>query len=914
MKKFNSIISILLATVLLLTMIPMTVIAEDAHATILPGNLSFPFGTPVVEEDGEFGNAWKITGNTDLSVSLQSGKVYKFKYDFRLASGGTGLQVHKDWNGYLPSVTIEPGDQYTNNEVKYPNSTYLNWITGFRTGYVTAEYTMNLNNGSTSLKFTTADGTVLAEKEDMLTSSVIPNYITIRAWNGTTYFKNVSLEEIKASELIKEKTLLDITFEDGKSQVGTYKKAYGVEPGGVEADAGYSKALKLTTDSHYNFSFSEPVTSGKVLVSMDFRVECHSNQLQVFPQFSDSAHTNIWAGGSVLGQIQSMGTGIYLGSDWLSDMIGKAGYSNMTYILDLSADTIEIYYDGIYKGQKALSDTTDFKNLVFRVCAGNNGTDSGPAEYWLDNMYAKTIGGNFVLASNPKNNEKIEAASNVTFTFYEDINVTEADFEVKNITDGIDVTDFKVASSGKTATISFDKAPAKTYSVTAKAGIEGTTLCGMKNDYTTTFTVAIPESKVLLDLNFEEEDTQIGGRQDVYGLTNDTVEVDPKGSTALKVVQGNNNDQQFAFVFGTPADSGKVLISMDYRFENHSSWFHSFAGLYASNGSFWDGGALKYNEVYRNQLFIGSVGAQKGAGVLDENGNDSYNNLKMLVDLDKDILRVYHDGVGAVWYDADEKSYTEYSIDNQENLGKLLFKYGTNTTDSGFHGRDSENPENSVYWFDNIKAVTVPTIQYIGGTYENGSEKLALTKGLKEEFNFTEDISAEYFDENGKLLPENANLFILEKNGAVLPASEYSVSLIDGKKLVVDSEVKPGDSFEFTMKKEVKVSGLEQLKEDFVHSVTFDSAPVSVMLTTAEGVTDELTAGVETTVTAELNVEDYTVIVATYKNETLLESVTMFNEGEEISVKVTPDENTILKIFIMHDDNILTPFVNAIVK
>ena len=116
------------------------------------------------------------------------------------------------------------------------------------------------------------------------------------------------------------------------------------------------------------------------------------------------------------------------------------------------------------------------------------------------------------------------------------------------------------------------------------------------------------------------------------------------------------------------------------------------------------------------------------------------------------------------------------------------------------------------------------------------------------------------------------------------------------------------------MKKDVKVAGETSLKEDFVHLVSFDSAPLNVTLTTAEGVIDELIAGVETTVTAELNVEDYTVIVATYKNETMLESIAMFEEDEEISVKVTPSENTTLKVFIMHDDDILTPFVGAIIK
>jgi len=242
--------------------------------------------------------------------------------------------------------------------------------------------------------------------------------------------------------------------------------------------------------------------------------------------------------------------------------------------------------------------------------------------------------------------------------------------------------------------------------------------------------------------------------------------------------------------------------------------------------AFWTYGALKANETYKDQMFIGGVKDKKGAGVLGQNGNDSYNNLKMLVDLDNNILKVYHDGAGAVWYDDEENSYTEYKLDEQPNLGKILFKYGTYADAPDFHGEDSDNPENSVYWFDNIKVVTVPGIEYIGGTYENGSEGLALTKSLKEEFNFTQEISAEYFDEDGKLLSENAELFILKKNGEVLAASDYSVELIAGNKLVVDSEVKPGDSFEFTMKKDVKVAGETLLKEDFVHLVSFDSAPV----------------------------------------------------------------------------------------
>ena len=79
MKKFKSLISIVLATVLLLTMIPMTVIAEGDPAVTLPAGVSFTT-TPSVATDGDFGEAWNLTDGAvgELKVNPEAGKTYKF--------------------------------------------------------------------------------------------------------------------------------------------------------------------------------------------------------------------------------------------------------------------------------------------------------------------------------------------------------------------------------------------------------------------------------------------------------------------------------------------------------------------------------------------------------------------------------------------------------------------------------------------------------------------------------------------------------------------------------------------------------------------------------------------------------------------------------------------------------------------
>lgn len=214
MKNLKALISIILTTVMILCVLPLSSMAEEANASVtLPEGLSFT-SAPEIAADGDFGNAWHISNNVaELNVNVTEGKVYRLKYDVRAKTGGTGILLYA--NGWAES-TFPAFSWESSWLLKYPNGTSTNQYPDFMNNYVTVEYIFDTTDSSSKLTIKSANGSVIYDGTSPKSDNVIlPKYIQIRSWSGEAYFKNVSFEEITLPELGASLSINGMAIENG---------------------------------------------------------------------------------------------------------------------------------------------------------------------------------------------------------------------------------------------------------------------------------------------------------------------------------------------------------------------------------------------------------------------------------------------------------------------------------------------------------------------------------------------------------------------------------------------------------------------------------------------------------------------------------------------------------------------------